>query len=375
MSVSLARASLRHEWRRYLAAVLAVTFAGLLVAVQLALLLGLFGTVSVAVDTSRADVWIGYRDTPSVDLGRRIPQSSDAIAWRHDAVERIERYQTLFADLRRADGAPLAVVVNVIDASPQGLAFARLLTPEQRAALRQPGAVMIDAADLGKLDATVGSDLEINGKRVWIAGTVEGLRAVGGVNALVSYATGRRIAPEAAGQTTYVLVALRPGHAPETIAAELSDRRMRPRYSVWTASALSTRSQLYWLLESGAGIGSGFASLLALLVGMVIASQTLSGAILASIREFAALRALGVSRAALRAVVLEQSLWIGLAGLIAAGLLTLGIASLGDALRVAMRFPAWMLGGISVLMLGIAMLSGLFALRPLLSAQPASLLR
>jgi putative ABC transport system permease protein len=375
MSVSLALASLRHEWRRYLAAVLAVTFAGLLVAVQLALLLGLFGTVSVAVDTSRADVWIGYRDTPSVDLGRRIPQSSDAIAWRHDAVERIERYQTLFADLRRADGAPLAVVVNVIDASPQGLAFARLLTPEQRAALRQPGAVMIDAADLGKLDATVGSDLEINGKRVWIAGTVEGLRAVGGVNALVSYATGRRIAAEAAGQTTYVLVALRPGHAPETIAAELSDRRARPRYSVWTASALSTRSQLYWLLESGAGIGSGFASLLALLVGMVIASQTLSGAILASIREFAALRALGVSRAALRAVVLEQSLWIGLAGLIAAGLLTLGIAWLGDALRVAMRFPAWMLGGISVLMLGIAMLSGLFALRPLLSAQPASLLR
>jgi putative ABC transport system permease protein len=375
MSASLARASLRHEWRRYLAAVLAVTFAGLLIAVQLALLLGLFGTVSVAVDTSRADVWIGYRDTPSVDLGRRIPQSSDAIAWRHDAVERIERYQTLFADLRRADGAPLAVVVNVIDASPQGLAFARLLTPEQRAALRQPDAVMIDAADLGKLDATVGSDLEINGKRVWIAGTVEGLRAVGGVNALVSYATGRRIAAEAAGQTTYVLVALRPGHAPETIAAELSDRRARPRYSVWTASALSTRSQLYWLLESGAGIGSGFASLLALLVGMVIASQTLSGAILASIREFAALRALGVSRAALRAVVLEQSLWIGLAGLIAAGLLTLGIAWLGDALRVAMRFPAWMLGGISVLMLGIAMLSGLFALRPLLSAQPASLLR
>ena len=35
--VSLARATLRHEWRRFLAAVLAVAFSGLLVLVQLGL--------------------------------------------------------------------------------------------------------------------------------------------------------------------------------------------------------------------------------------------------------------------------------------------------------------------------------------------------
>ncbi len=374
-TVSIARASLIHEWRRYLAAVLAVTFAGLLVVVQLALLLGLFATVSVAVDTSKADIWIGFRNTQSVDLGRTIPSGSDALAWTHPGIDRIERYSILFGDLRRSDGVPISVVVNAIDAAPDALAFARLLSPAQRAALREPGAVLVDEADTGKLDAKVSSAMEINGKRVWIAGTVQGLRAIGGVNALVSYATARRLAPESAGQTTYYLLTVRNGYTPENVLPELVDRGPIARYSVWLAPKFSVESQIYWLLESGAGIGSGFASLLALIVGVVIASQTLSGAILASIKEFAALRALGVSRRSLRAVVVEQALWIGLVGLCATAALTLFIAWLGETLRIAMEFPWWMLGGVAVTMIGIAMLSGLLALRPLLAAEPASLLR
>ena len=53
--VSLARATLLHEWRRFLAAVLAVAFSGLLVLVQLALLVGMFGTVAVYIDESNAE--------------------------------------------------------------------------------------------------------------------------------------------------------------------------------------------------------------------------------------------------------------------------------------------------------------------------------
>ena len=89
--VSIARSGLRHDWRRYLAAVLAVTFSGLLVVVQLALLLGMFATVSVAIDRSTADLWIGARNTPSVDLGRPLPDGADARAWAHGGVERVER--------------------------------------------------------------------------------------------------------------------------------------------------------------------------------------------------------------------------------------------------------------------------------------------
>lgn len=373
--VSLARSSLWFERRRYGTAVLAVTFAGLLVVIQFALLLGLFGTVSVVIDRSVADLWIGFPGTQSVDMGRPISSGSDAAAWRHPGVTRIERYSYAYGDLRRSDGVAVAVVVNAIDVSDRALAFGRLLTPQQRALLREPGAVLIDSADAGKLRANVGTAVEINGCRAHVAALVEGIRAVGGVNVLASQATARVFAPETADAVMFFLVGLSSGCDPERVAREIRDTAPFPRYDVWPARRFSAQSQIYWLLESGVGIGSGFAALLALAVGVVITSQTLSGAILSSIKEFAALRSLGVSLGALRAVVVEQSLWVGAAGLTITALLTVAIALLGDHLRIPMSFPWWMLAATGVTMMGVAVLSGLVSLRPLSNADPALLLR
>ena len=108
--VSIARSSLLFEWRRYTTAVLAVTFAGLLVVIQLALLLGLFGSVSMAIDKSSAALWIGFKDTQSVDLGRPIRPASDAAAWAHPGVARVERYVSAYGDLRRPDGVATAFI-------------------------------------------------------------------------------------------------------------------------------------------------------------------------------------------------------------------------------------------------------------------------
>jgi putative ABC transport system permease protein len=57
--ISLARLTLLREWRRFMPAILAVGFAGLLVLMQLVLLLGIFRTVSVYIDRSSADLWVG----------------------------------------------------------------------------------------------------------------------------------------------------------------------------------------------------------------------------------------------------------------------------------------------------------------------------
>lgn len=375
MRVSLARSSLFYDWRRYLAAVLAVTFAGLLVLVQLALLLGMFGSVSIAIDKSAADLWIGFRNTKSVDMGRAVPLGSDATALIHPKVQKIEPLTTAFGDLRRADGTAVSVFINAIDPRPDGIAFGRMLTKQERFLLEEPDAVLIDVADQKKLAATVGSLVEINGKRAKIVGMVEGIRGVGGVNILTTHATARRLAPETADQTMYFLVRLVAGSDPAEVAKQLADHAAVSRYSVWIAKDFSIQSQTFWLLESGVGIGSGFASLLALIVGVVITSQTLSAAILASLKEYAALRALGVAHNDLRNVVLEQSFWVGVVGLTVTGVLTLGIAWAGHAFRIAMAFPWWLVAGVAVIVLMIAIGSGVMALRPLFKVQPADLLR
>ncbi len=377
MKVSLARSSLIHEWRRYLAAVLAVSFAGLLLVVQMALLLGLFGSVSLVIEQSGAALWIGYRNTQSVDLGRDLPPGSDLQAWQHPAVVTVEPFHLGFGDWRRDDGVAMSATINAIDTHPNALAFSNLLTPEQRHLLDEPDAVIIDRADRSKLGASLGGVAEINGKRVRVAGLVDGIRAIGGVNVLTSFSTARRIDPGfiTGNETTYYLVGLAPGADAGKVAHELNDRHPYKRYSVWKAKDFSIQSQIYWLLESGAGTGAGVATLLGLIVGIVITSQTLAASILASIKEFAALRALGVSQGSLRNIVLEQAFWIGLVGLALTAVLTAGAAWLGHVAAIAMKFPWWLIGGSAGIILAIALGSGWYALSALYKADPATLLR
>ncbi len=144
------------------------------------------------------------------------------------------------------------------------------------------------------------------------------------------------------------------------------------RYQVWTAREFSNHSQLYWLTESGAGAGFAFSTLLGLLVGIIITSQTLMGAIIASIREYATLRALGISQGSLAAVVIEQSLWIGLT---ITAVCAWVVGAVAHHLRVAMEFPAWAIWITVGITLSVAVLSGLAALRALGRADPAALLR
>lgn len=377
MMVSLARSSLRYDWRRYLAAVLAVSFAGLLMLVQLALLLGLFGSVSLMIDRSSAAIWIGYRDTLSVDLGRDLPPGSDLRAWSHPDVSHVESLHLGYGDWRRNDGVAVSTNIDAISTKPGALAFGKLLTEEQRRLLDEPDAVIIDQSDQDKLGTKLGDTAEINGKKVNIVGLVDGIRAIGGVNVLASTRTAQRLDPNftRSDQTTYYLVDLKKGSDAKRVVDELKDHSSFPRYSVWQANDFSVQSQLYWLFESGAGTGSGVATLLGLLVGVVITSQTLSAAILSSIKEFAAMRALGVSQTALRKVVLEQAFWIGVVGLMITALLTAGVAFLAQSAAIAMKFPIWLMVGTSATVLMIAMGSGWYALGALFRADPATLLR
>jgi len=118
-----------------------------------------------------------------------------------------------------------------------------------------------------------------------------------------------------------------------------------------------------------------FSVFLAVLIGIGVTSQTLRGAILSNIREFASLRALGISMGSLRLIVMELSFWAGIAGTIAALLLTGGIALMasGIGLPLVVHLPTMLF--VSVMMMIIAIISGAMAMGILKKSQPADLLR
>ena len=96
---------------------------------------------------------------------------------------------------------------------------------------------------------------------------------------------------------------------------------------------------------------------------------------MANIKEFASLRALGVSMGSLRRIVVELSFWVGIAGVVAAIVLTWLVSLLAAANAVIIALPIPLLMVVGGGLIAIAMLSGLLSLGILKNSQPADLLR
>lgn len=374
-ALSLARSTLLHEWKRFLAAGLAVTFSGLLLLVQLGLLLGMFGDVSVMVDQSTADAWVGFRDLKSADQGRPIPDIIRTLVLCHPDIQALEPLFFSQGDWRKPDGSKVFASVQGVELQEGSMGFARLLTPELRERLQVPGAVVLDEADLSRMDAHVGDSYELSGQRVEVVGTVRGIRGMGMVNLLASQATARNLSGSQNQSPAFYLARLRPKADPEAVKEALDADGARRSFELYPSSRFSSDSQQYWLLESGAGLGTLFSVLLGLLVGVAITSQVLMGTVLSYAREYATLRALGVSMGSLRKVVLEQAAWIGAAGMVATCVIVQLLRPLASHFNVPLQVPYWAYGLTTLLIGAIALGSGLFALRTLKTADPSTLLR
>jgi len=371
--VSYSLRTLWYERQRFLPGVLAVAFSGLLIALQCGLLLGLFAITSIPIDHSGADVWVAAPKVLSVDLGRPMPEKYLTRISCWPEVESAEPYLQGFMYWAKPGGGSELCLVIGASVEDGTLGAVRELTPQLRDRLTEPGAIVLDESELGRLGIEgVGDVAEISGYRVRVVGLVSGLKSLAGPYVFCSLTTGRALLRMQPEQTTYLLARCRDRAG----AAALVERlRGYPDLSAFTSEEFSLRSRLHWLTKTKAGIALGFAAALGLLVGAVVTSQTLYAATVASIREFAVLRALGIPRWRIATTIMAQSFWVGVAGLTFAFPAIFAVANGAGALRVPVLLPAWLLGLTLALTLAMALLSGLAALRSLRKIEPAALLR
>jgi putative ABC transport system permease protein len=371
--MSYALATLWHERQRFWPGILAVAFSAVLIVLQFGLLLGLFAITSIPIDHSRADVWVGGPQVLSVDLGRPMPERYLARVASQPGVERCENFLEGFMHWTKpAGGSELCIVVG-LSLRADALGAIHELTPELRARLAEPGAIIVDEGDLGRLGITgVGDRGEITSQGVRVVGLVRGVRSLSGPYVFCSIPTARGLLRMSSDETVYVLARCRkPADAP----AVVERLRAYATMSAFTSEDFSLRSRLHWLTKTKAGIALGIAAALGLLVGAVVTSQTLYAATAASLREYAVLRALGIPRWRMAWTALAQSFWVGVAGLACAGPVVYGLARATRAAGVPVLMPQWLLGGAAAVTLAMALLSGLAALRSLRLVEPAVLLR
>lgn len=367
---------LLRERRRFLPAVLAVAFSHLLITMQVGMLLGVLAVLSLPIDHGNADVWVASPDVLSIELGFPIPEAQRSRLANLPEVVRTECYLFGFSYWRKPRGSSEVCCVIGSRLEKEALGAIRDLTPALRTLLTEPGAVVVDESELDRLGvAGVGDMAEVAGQAVRVVGLVRGFKSVGAPFVFCSLRTARLLQPlfrDLPDHTMYLLARCRRPADAQTVVQRL---RRRSDLSAFTRDEFSRHTQVYWATRTKAGIGMGFTAFLALLVGLVVTSQTLYGAVAASLREYAVLRALGIPRWRMAGLVLAQSFWIGLGGILLALPIIFALAAGGGSAGARVLLPLWLLGSVSGVTLGMALLSGLAALRSLRLAEPITLLR
>jgi putative ABC transport system permease protein len=381
--VSLALATLIYEWRRYLAAVVALAFSGLLVLGTTGLFTGIVHSVLATTERSRADIFIMPYSAPQlIDSGSTgLPDRIRPMIYLNPDVldvESLEGSDASWVNVPRPGQKQIQTYVQTwaIDTTPGALTLPVDYPDATRLALSEPGAVAVDETDLKRLGVRLGDTVALNGHTVRLGAVLHNYQGVTEPSAIMSKDTYRLIGMnhDDKGKSGPLMVKIRdPKRAPQVVAA--LNAVSNKAYVALTTAQLNKNDEAALLSEQIIGVLLVFFIILAIGIGIGITSQTLRGAILSNIREFASLRALGISMWSLRLIVMELSFWVGVAGLLATGLLTwlAGAASGAVGLPLVIRGqPAAMVFG---LLMVLAVISGAMAMGVLKKSQPADLLR
>jgi putative ABC transport system permease protein len=380
--MSLALATLLYEWKRYSAAMVALAFSGLLILAQVGMFTGIVIAATATIDRSPADLMIlPPKNESLINSGPdSLPGRIQPLIYLNPEVVEVESLEgngARWVNSPAPGKKTVTTYVNTFDVEPRvGSVTLPSDFPETvRLALLEPYAVVIDKTAQGRLGAKVGDSVMLNGKTVHLRALLDNYPNVDQPTVYMSRDTNRLLglAPKG-GKTGPLLVRLRDPTRAAIVAAQLNAAG-KGLYKAWTREELSKANQNALMGEQIIGIFLGFSLFLGLLIGVGITSQTLRGAILASIKEFASLRALGVSMGSLAKIVLELSVWVGVAGLIATGLFTFGVYLLALKFGMPMGFPIPWVITVVILLTVISILSGVFSLGVLKKSQPADLLR
>lgn len=378
--MSLALSTLLYEWRRYLAAVIALACAGLLVLAMTGMFMGMAKSFTATVDKSPAHLIVLPPQADGIFGDSGQPRRMIPLVYQHPEVAEVQPMIMNFAFWSNfpKEGQPPkgdGVRVVVVDPIKGSTTLPTDFSDEVIQALQEPYAVILDRSSLGKLGVQVGDKAKMNGRTVTVAGVVDGYPNMFNTQVFTSFQTakliyvyddGPRIGP--------LLVKLRDPSRAKEVAAELTAIG-NGQFKAWTREQLSASSQRGILKEGGIAIMIGFMTFVGIGIGIIITWQTLQGAIMANIKEFASLRALGVSMGSLRLIIMELSFWVGIAGLGLTALLVLGVGALAKWGGVPMDFPLFVDIPVGIMLMLISIVSGLISLGVLKKSQPADLLR
>jgi len=378
--VSLALSTLIYEWRRYLAAVIALAFSGLLILAEVGMFVGIGKSYTATIDRSPADIIVTAPKSESLMEGdSSLPRRVMPLLYLNPEVVQVGDLAGAGAQFRNIPKANQKVKVSgvqlmAVDLQPGAVTWPTDYGQDIRLALSEPFSVVMDETALKTLGVKLGDKAILNGHLVTIRAVLHNYANINQPILILSRDTLTLLREPDPQRSGALMVRIR--HPEQSILVRDQLNAMgKGQFRAWTRNELARANDNALMKDQTIGVMMNFTIILGFCIGVGITWQTLRGAILANIKEFASLRALGVSVGSLRRIVLELAFWVGVVGLMATAVFVWGVAALGRAGGVPMSFPlSYIVEAIALLMF-IALGSGMLSLGILKKSQPADLLR
>jgi putative ABC transport system permease protein len=357
-AVPLGWLQLKAQKLRLVAAITGITFAVILIFVQLEFREALFVSAVRYHTAMDYDLAMLSPKTDFMVSSKQFPRSRLYQVLGFEGVESVTAvYMRLVSWRNPADPSNARNILAIgFDPSEQG--FNRLLSSEQKEAIKIPDQVIFDRR--GRDEYGPVRDLLDAGQPVSAEIIISS-----DLNFLRILPTRKKSAID------FGLIKLEPGQD----AAEV---QARIRESVPMDVRVLTRQEFmdleiqYWNKTTPIGYIFAFGAVMGLIVGLIIVYQILFADVQDHLKEYATLKAMGYTHGYLRNVVLQEAIILAVLGFIPG----LGIAHLvftkgADATRLPLEMSVQSAAGVFVLTVAMCAGSGLMALRKLRAVDPA----
>ena len=355
-----------------------IGFSALLITQQLTIFVNLLERGASGVyNESSADVWV--MDPVSQDIAIAYPMADTAL----DKVRSVEGVAWAVPHIRgsasvRTEAGDLEFVtlVGADDATLIGLPAG--MVEGNQDVLRQPDSVIIDDVGATRLfpDASpMGARLELNDQRAVIRGIADATPSFTSTVVLyMKYSQVLRYSPGTRNRLSFVLV----GAENPAEAKALTERiEMETGLKAQTREEFARDGVQFIIDNTGIPLNFGITVLLGFIVGVAIVGLTFSLFIRDNIKQFGALKAIGVTNRKIAQMVAAQAAMVGMIGY---GLGLLGTVFFiwsfsGDPTFKGFYIP-WQIPLISlVAIVVIITLTGWLALRNVMKTEPAAVFR
>jgi len=301
---------------KYLGLIFAIAFSTFLMSHQVSIFCGLMNrTASQIDDVHDASIWVMDAKTQYLD---EVKALTDQDLYRIRGVEGVQWAVPLFKGTSRAkapDGKFRGVILmGLDDASLVGLPRSvRLGDPRQ---LRDPETIAIDETGYrfffpGEPYA-LGRTLDLNDHTLKIVAIINSSAPFVNLPVVYTrYTQARDLVGRERNQLSFVLAQAAPGVTDAEVTRRITERT---GLKALTGNAFGWETIWYYIQNTGIPINFGITVVIALVVGTVVAGQTFYLFTVENLKQFVALKAIGVSDWRIVGMILMQALIVGAVG-------------------------------------------------------------